>query len=319
MEKYRLHPVTRHVIFFLSPIKSEMIMKRFVPFAILLAALFLAPIASFAEETAVGEEPIEAALTPLSFEFDNLGETVVFLVDWTESMALPFEKSTRADYVKAQILKTASKFSKSVKAGVILFNTSDKCKYTGTDRAKMGSAEFLAQFYWWAYKGTMDNGTLNLAAAAFTFDGPYTYIFDPTSVTDGGAGLAAFLSKNKPQGLSAMGAGLFDAMRVKGVKTILMVVDGPPEVLEDGRQWPLPADAADYKEWKESPYRPQGVIPKHGIDGHVRKIAETKIGEIEVFKNVNFSVAYFDMPDWGVKLLDDLAKMNGGTAHKIGE
>jgi hypothetical protein len=291
--------------------------KTLISFIMAFSVLMISP--PVAAEEPEEDALLPAELTPKCFVSLDNGETVVFLLDWTESMSLQFGNSTRADRVKSEVERITSKFSNNVKAAVVLYCTSEKCKYSGVERANMASEEYLSRFLWWAYKGKIEDGTLELSGVAYVWAGPYTYIIPPADAPACAGEIAEFLAKRKPQGFSAMGAGLFAALHVKGVNTILMALDGPPEVLEDGRQWTLSADAPDFKEWKESPYFPQGHIPKHGIDGHVLKIAETKIGETEVLKGVNFHAAYFDMPAWGVKLLEDIAKISGGTAKKIGK
>ncbi len=114
--------------------------------------------------------------------------------------------------------------------------------------------------------------------------------------------------------MSTLASGLVAALKIKGVTSICLVTDGPPAVLLDGREWKVHAESKDAENWKTSPYFPQGKIPEGGIDGYVKKIAEN--GDV---KDVPLHSAYFPMPDapWGKKLLEELAKMSGGSAEEI--
>ncbi len=270
------------------------------------------------------DEPVTDQPVLPFFDLGNESEVVVFVVDNTESMALKHGEKTRAEIAAREITDVIGKLSDNVSVGVVSFGTAPRCKHSGVKQANMGTELYLARFLWWAYKGKLEDGVLSLDDVAYVWGGPYTEILPPAKLdsADAAGRVENFLEKRgKPRGMSSMAAGLQAALKTKNVSTVLLVADGPPAVMLDGREWKLPGDSKDKvpedplgeaEKWSASPWFPQGEIPEKGIDGYVLDLAE-KAG----IKDVLFFAAYFDCPDWGKKLLEDLAKDTGGEAFKI--
>lgn len=288
-----------------------------VLFALLFSALVaLSAETSSADDAASGDprDPeLEAAgALPLDsyvplFDGENDSETVVFLVDSTASMAAPFGDSTRLERVQREILSVTSALSDNVEVGAVYFSTAPRCKHSDTAISEMGSKTYLARYLWWAYKGDFDNGALQLDGVAHVMAGPYVRVLPPTTLDpEHEKELVDFLESQKPEGLSSMASGLLEVMKHAPFGTVLMAFDGPPQVLLDGRVWEFEEGSSNARDWKISPWFPQGDIPENGIDGYVkREVQDAACGAPTVF------AAYFAAPEWTLRMLQNITGQKG--------
>ena len=120
-------------------------MNRILIIVMISAAMLLAAAAGAAEKAVEGADSPAAELgNQTAFEdgfllpmFENETEVVVFLIDTTESMALPFGNTTRLAYVTGEMKSVISGFSGNVKVGIVFFSSAATCKHSGAGKEEI--------------------------------------------------------------------------------------------------------------------------------------------------------------------------------------